>query len=171
MKRPTKKRGRRNYAPRKRKQKTFEQICELSGTEFDLNIDTGVVLSLEDKELKHATFTELLAKFYRLNYRQSPLAFVLIEDMGQAIREKIWQIVMRGNFYMDIEKGPDSSGPHRVRLWFRTFRKPNVNYWLASYQAMGFFFNEVEMKQQVKQATDKKEFFMLPQNAEVIIQP
>jgi len=107
---------------------------------------------------------DLLAKFYRINEDQQPLGFKLVEDDRQAIREKFWYAVMRGNFFIRIEQHQSTEGPHRCELWFKCFSPPKDAHWIASCQLMGFFFNEEEMKIATLQAISQREFFMLPSN-------
>jgi hypothetical protein len=65
----------------------------------------------------------------------------------------------------------ESHGPHRCRLWFRSFTPPIQTYWVASVQLMAFYFNEEEIRNAIKLAVDQREFFMLPANRDVLIQP
>jgi hypothetical protein len=112
---------------------------------------------------------ELLAKFYRINEEQRPLVMRLIDEPAGLIRgEKIWQIIMRGNFYIVIEANKESHGPHPTQLWFQSFGDKK-NYWLASMQVMAFFFNEEEVRQAIMTGVATKEFYMLPANVDVPI--
>lgn len=112
---------------------------------------------------------DLLAKFYRINEGQNPLVLRLMDEPSNLIRgEKIWQIVMRGNFYIRIESNKETHGPHPTQLWFQSFGEKK-NYWLASMQVMAFFFNEEEIKAAIITGVDQKEFFMLPQNTDIPI--
>lgn len=156
--------------------KTFADVQQLKGNEY-YQTEDGIAFRTESTEVDAmVTLGDLLAKFYRFNEEQPPLAFRLKEDESQAIREKVYLVAMRGNFFIDIEKGSDTEGPHRCRLWFKTFSKDPVtkistNYWLASLQLMGFYFNEEQMKEALLTAIAAQEFFMLPENVEIGIVP
>lgn len=157
-------RGELDMAKRSKRAKTIDDLTTLTGTEY-YQTEEGITFSLVDcSEDQMISMGELMKKFYRINLTQPPLAFVLQEDRSQAIFEKIYHVVMRGNFYMDIEKNQATEGPHRCRLWFRSFSPPKQAYWIASTQIMAFFFNEKEMKEAVIAAIKAKEFYMLPSN-------
>lgn len=152
-----------------RRPKTFADVSTLEGNEY-LQIDNGVTFRVEDTAYDQMiTMGDLLARFYRINEGQRPLVMMLIDEPSKLIRgEKIWQIIMRGNFYILIESNKETHGPHPARLWFQSFGD-RKNYWLASMQVMAFFFNEEEVRQGIMTGVDTKEFFMLPQNADVPI--
>lgn len=160
---------RRTFTNRKRRVKTFDDVTTLTGKEYYQD-EEGVTFRVEDTAYDHMiTMGELLAKFYRINEGQPPLVMHLIDEPSRLIRgEKIWQIVMRGNFYIIIESNQSHGGPHPTKLWFQTFGDKK-NYWLASMQAMAFFFNEEQMRQVIMTGVDTKEFFMLPENKDVPI--
>jgi hypothetical protein len=154
------------------RQKTLEEVSQLEGTEYHLDTDSGVAFRTEDESYNRMiTMGELIAKFYRLNRQQKPLVAIIIDEPSKLIHgEKIWQVIMRGNFYIVIEQNQSISGPHPARLWFQTF-VTKKNIWLASMQIMAFFFNEEQMVAAIRQAVDGREFFMLPANYEVPINP
>lgn len=156
---------------RPNRQKTIEDLTRLEGNEYYQTPD-GITLRLEDIGYNHMiTMSQLLAKFYRINEGQRPLVIHLTEEPGSIIQgDKIYQIVMRGNFYLRIEPNKERFGPHRCQLWFKSFTDKK-QHWLASCQLMAFFFNEKEIDQAIRTAVDQKEFFMLPQNADIPILP
>jgi len=137
-----------------------------------LDTDSGIAFRTEDESYdRMITMGELLAKFYRLNRQQKPLVAILVDEPSKLIHgEKIWQMVMRGNFYIVIEQNQSISGPHPAKLWFQTF-VTKKNIWLASMQVMAFYFNQDQMVAAIRQATDSREFYMLPSNYEVPINP
>jgi hypothetical protein len=157
----------RNRKPRR--PKTFADVSELKGNEY-LQIDGGVTFRVEDTAYDQMiTMGDLLARFYRINEGQRPLVMNIIDEPSNLIRgEKIWQIIMRGNFYIIIESNKESHGPHPTKLWFQSFGDKK-NYWLASMQTIAFFFNEEEVRQAIMTGVDQKEFFMLPQNNDIAI--
>lgn len=152
------------------RQKTFQEVSQLEGTEYYLDTDSGVAFRTEDESYNRMiTMGELLAKFYRINRQQKPLVAVLVDEPSNLIHgEKIWQMVMRGNFYVVIEQNQSISGPHPAKLWFQTF-VTKKSIWLASMQVMAFYFNEEQMVAAIRQAVDSREFYMLPANYEVPI--
>lgn len=145
--------------------KTFADVTRLEGTEFH-QLENGITFYLEDTAVDRMMCCgDLLGRFYEFNEGQQPLHFGLIEDRTQSIPEKVWHVIMRGSFYMDIEQGRELEGPHRCRLWFRTcFAQHKQNHWIASLQLMAFYFNEQQMKDALLAAMTAKEFFMLPSN-------
>lgn len=156
---------------RPNRKKTFEEVTRLEGTEY-YQTPEGVTFRTEDIGYdRMISMGELLEKYYRINEEQPPLVVALRDEPSQLIRgEKIYQVVMRGNFYIIIESNQSTSGPHRCMLWFKSFTD-HKQHWLASCQMMAFFFNEAEVRQQIMELTAKKEFFMLPQNADIPILP
>lgn len=172
---PGKRRGFRRVS-KPRQPKTIADLRRLDGTEYYQN-EEGITFRTESTHMDAmVTLGDLMAKFYRFNEEQSPLVFSLQEDKSQAVREKIYWVVMRGSFYCDIEKGRDIEGPHCCRLWYKTFYKDptsglGTNYWLASLQLMGFYFNEEQMKVAFLAAVAAQEFFMLPENVDIGIVP
>ena len=170
MPRPQKRR--RSYGARgPRKQKTIYDLTKLEGTEY-YQLDDGVTFRLEDTGVDAMIYMgDLLGKFYRINEGQNPLVMRLIDEPSQLIRgEKIYQLVMRGNFYMDVEQGSELGGPHRCRLWFRSFTTKQ-NHWIATLQVMAFYFNLDEMKAYICHSIDQHEFYMLPENRDKPIIP
>jgi hypothetical protein len=149
---------------RPRKPKTFYDVTHLTGKEY-YQLEDGVTFRLEDTAVDKMIYMgDLLGKFYRINKEQNPLVFHLIDEPSQLIRgEKIYQVIMRGNFYMVVEKGHELGGPHRCCLWFQAF-STKQNYWIASLQIMAFFFNADEVKTYICNAVNQQEFFMLPEN-------
>lgn len=161
---------RRTYAPRPRKQKTFDEVATLQPNEYYATPD-GIYFSLEST-MEPIAMGELLTRFYNRNEGQNPLVQMLQPDVHSPVANmKIWQVVMRGSFYLDIESNQETHGPHRCRLWFRTFTPPIKTIWLASVQLMAFYYNEEEIRNAIKQAVDQREFFMLPSNRDILIQP
>jgi hypothetical protein len=162
-------RTRRAFSNRKRRPKTFADVTNLVGNEYYQDPE-GVTFRVEDTAYDHMiTMGELLAKFYRLNEGQRPLVMRLIDEPSRLIRgEKIWQVIMRGNFYLLIESNQSHGGPHPTKLWFQTFGDKK-NYWLASMQTMAFFFNEDQMREAIMVGVDSKEFFMLPANRDIAV--
>lgn len=161
---------RRAFTPRPRKQKTFEEVSAFEGTEYHATSD-GVYFSLEPA-MEPIAMGELLTRFYNRNEGQNPLVQMLVSDIYSPVANtKIWQIVMRGSFYLDIESNQATAGPHRCRLWFRTFTPPIKTHWIASTQLMAFYFNEEEIRNAIKTAVDQREFFMLPSNRDILIHP
>lgn len=149
---------------RKRRAKTIDDLTRLEGTEF-LQTEDGITFYLEDVAVdKQIYMGDLLTKFYNFNEEQQPLVFKLLEDERQAIREKMWHVVMRGNFFLDIEQGREIAGPHCCRLWFRCFLPRKEVHWLASVQLEAFYFNEEQMKAELLRAMAEREFYMLPAN-------
>jgi hypothetical protein len=159
-------RKRRVLHRRPNRQKTFWEISQLQGTEYYLN-DEGIVFYLMDEvEDRMVSIGDLLTKFYTLNEEQQPLVFRLIDDKDAPLRgEKLWQIVFRGSFIVEIESGHEKQGPHRCRLYFKSFSQ-NKAHWIATLQLMAFFYNEEQMKNALLESVSKQEFFMLPQNKE-----
>lgn len=162
---------RRRRISKPRKPKTYADVAKLQGTEYHLDEATSVVFYTEDIVVDAMICVgNLLGKFYRINEEQNPLVFTLLEDKSQAIPEKVWHVVWRGNFFMDIEQGPELGGPHRCRLWFKSFTTKQ-NHWLATLQVMGFFFNEAEMRGYVLHSVAAQDFYMLPDNRDKSIIP
>lgn len=159
----------RKSGPRRRK--TYEEVSRLEGTEYYQTPD-NITFRTEDVGYdRMISMGDLLEKFYRINEEQPPLVVVLVDEPSRLIRgDKIYQVVMRGNFYIIIEPNQSTSGPHRCMLWFKSFTDKK-QHWLASCQMMAFFFNEAEVRQQIIELTAKKEFFMLPQNLDIPILP
>jgi hypothetical protein len=154
-----------------RKRKSFEELTALADHELSLSSE-GIVMQLEDKDqAPKITYLELVKKFYRINRTLHPVATKLESDFSGAFIEKIWYVVWYGSFHMDISIGSETAGPHRCRLWFRTFTKPVDYHWLAAAQLMAFFFNEKEIKEGAKTIIKNKEFYILPQNEQIEIQP
>lgn len=157
-----------------RRQKTYEEIVALDpkNNEYYHEPKNDVTFRLEDIGYdRMISMGDLLAKYYRINEEQPPLVVVLIDEPSQLIRgEKIYQVVMRGNFYIIIEPNQSTTGPHRCQLWFKSFTDRR-QHWLASCQMMAFFFNQEEVKQQIMELTAQKAFFMLPQNYDIPILP
>lgn len=154
-----------------RRAKTYEEVAKLQGTEYFLDEAQGIVFYTEDIAVDAMICAgDLLGKFYRINEEQSPLVFMLLEDKSQAIPEKIWQVVWRGNFYMDIEQGSSLAGPHRCRLWFKSFTTKQ-NHWIATLQVMAFYFNEAEMRGYIIHSVVNRELFMTPETRDKPIIP
>lgn len=148
----------------KRREVTIHDLTTLVGTEY-FQTGEGITFYTEDKEVDELiTIGDLMEKFYKINRSQMPLAFVLMEDKSQSIIEKVWQIVMRGSFYIVSEQNKSTEGPHPTKLYFRSFSKPIINHWIASVQIMAFFFNEKQMREAIISAIKQKEFSYLPEN-------
>jgi hypothetical protein len=161
---------RRKFLKRKRKVKTFEEILELHGTEFYLT-ENGIVFYLENVGIGEQIYLgELLAKFYRLNEDQAPLVFRFLNDPRQAIPEKVWYAVMRGNFYIEVIEGRDKAGPHQTKLWFKSFTD-RKSHWIATLQLMAFYYNEDEVRETLLKAIANREFFMSDQTRDKAIVP
>lgn len=155
---------------RKRRIKTYAEVATLQHGEFYLSESTGVYLYFEDTMVGQQIFLEdLLDKFYRINYEQPPLVVQLM-DGHEAIPEKVWYLVMRGNFYVEVIKGRNHEGPHQVKLWFKSFTTKQA-FWIATLQLMAFYFNEKEIKDGILRAIFENEFFMLPSNRKRAIVP
>ena len=93
---------RRRSTPRPRRQKTFEEVSSLEGTEYHATSD-GVYLSLEST-VEPIAMGELLTRFYNRNLEQNPLVQQLVPDIYSPVANtKIWHVIMRGSFYLDIE--------------------------------------------------------------------
>jgi hypothetical protein len=154
---------------RPRRPKTLADVTKLEGTEYYQDPE-GFTFRVEDSAYDQMkTMGELLAKCYKINEGQRPLVMRLIDEPSNLIRgEKIWQVILRGNYYCIIESNQSTGGPHPCKLWFQTFGDKK-NYWLASMQIMAFFFNEEHIRQAIMDGIDKREFFMLPANEEVPI--
>lgn len=150
---------------RPRRIKTIADLERLEGKEFYQTAD-GIAFRTEDISVDAMIrMDELLERFYRFNADQPPLVFRLIDDPAPVVRgAKLWQGIYRGNFYMDIDQGVDSHGPHCCRLWFKCFSLLKASHWIATLQVMAFFFNEEEIKAYVSDAIYNQKFFMLPEN-------
>lgn len=155
---------RRNSKPRP--PKTFADVSTLTGTEY-YQTDEGVTLRLEDRNYdRMTTMQEVLDKFYLLNGDQQPLVFRLVDEPSGLVRgDKVYHIMFRGSFVVQIEQGHDKSGPHRCRLYFRSFTE-NKAHWIATLQLMAFFFNEAQVKETLLTEIANKTFYMLPANRE-----
>lgn len=155
---------------RPRKLKTIDDLTRLEGTEY-YQLPDGVTFYTADIAVDaQITLGDLLAKFYRINRGQKPLAVRLQEDTSRSITEKIYLIVWRGNFHMEVDKGRETIGPHCCKLWFRSFSTKQP-HWIATLQVMAFYFNEEEIVADIKKAMNDKTFFMLPQNHDRPIMP
>lgn len=157
---------------RPRKTRTYEDVTRLEGTEF-YQLEDGVTFYLENIAVDSQIYLgDLVARFYNINEEQNPLFFKLLEDASQSIPEKTWHVAMRGNFFIDIEKNfYGTEGPHRTRLFFKTFSKPQVNHWIASLQLMAFYFNEEQMKAALLLAIANREFYVAPDDINKTITP
>jgi hypothetical protein len=118
------------------------------------------------------TMGDLVKKYYRINEEQNPLVMRLMEEPGSIIQgDKVWQVVMRGNFYLRIEANHrERHGPHACQLWFKSFTD-HKSHWLASCQLMAFYFNEEQMREAILAANKNQEFFILPCNVDIPILP
>jgi hypothetical protein len=153
-----------------RKQKTFGEVAAMTGTDF-YQCSNGITFYLEDIAMDSMIYLgELLAKFYRINEDQPPLVLTLLDDPRQAIPEKVWYAVMRGNFYIEVIEGRSKSGPHQTKLWFKSFTDKKT-HWIATLQTMAFFFNENEIREGLLKSIAAREFFMLPANRDKAIVP
>lgn len=156
MKKGTKRRSRRGTL-KPRKPLTIEKLTTLTDSEYFQN-NEGVTFSVEDKAMENLiTIKDLIAKFYRIQKGLNPIAFKLITENRESIPEKVWIIVMYGNFHLDIYSNKSHSGPHPLRLWFKSFTTKDA-HWIASCQIEAFFFNEKEMREAVRQAIIQKSF-------------
>ena len=112
---------------------------------------------------------DLLNKYYKINWDQPPLVLQLMDNVT-SLPEKVWYVVMRGNFYIEVIKGRNHEGPHQVKLWFKSFTTHKA-FWIATLQLMAFYYNENEIKEGILRATAEGEFFMLPSNRRRSIVP
>lgn len=156
---------------RPRRKKTLADVVALQGTEYWQD-ERGITLSLVDTMQDQMIYLgDLLGKFYRINEGQNPLVFTLMDDKAQAIPEKVWYAVMRGNFYIEIIINTRSTpGPHQTKLWFKSFTTKET-FWIASLQLEAFYYNETEMQEALIKAIEAREFFMTEKEREKAIVP
>lgn len=154
-----------------RRKKTIEELQPDNVYKIQ---EDGIAFAIESTEerLPPILFKDLLLKFYKINKGLKPITVQKGNSMQGPFVEPIWWLIMYGNFYLDVLKNEtDMDGPHRCRLWFRTFDPPMQNHWLASAQLMAFFFNEKEIRNAAQELVKNKEFYMLPANEKIEVQP
>jgi hypothetical protein len=157
---------RKKYERRPKRQKTYEEVCRLEPNDLLFNEETGIVIRMEPDRLW--PLGELLQKFYSINEGLKPIAFKLVEDDAQSIKEKIWYAVMYAGWHIRIEQGSETGGPHQCQLWYKSMSM-RKNFWVATVQLMAFYFNEDEMCVALLLAIDNKEFFMTDEDRDKCI--
>lgn len=136
--------------------------------EFYVNEDTGYFLTLE---YNMRTYKQMLEGFYRANCDvEKPIAFQLTEDGASSITVKDWYAVMYRGWHIRIVKGRETPGPHQCQLWYKS-GTAKKNYWVASLQLMGFYYNEDEMRDNLMAAIKEQEFYMTPKEEKQEIIP
>lgn len=144
---------------------------ELKGKEYE-HVDhpyvIGTIMELhETRADQMVTLAELVEKFYTIHLassvhdeRLNPISFRLMDDRSSAYAEKMWVAVFYGGFHVTIFRHQRTEGPHTAQLWFRSHTPPHDQWWVATLQVMAFFFNEDQVKQELMECIQRKEWYV-----------
>lgn len=107
----------------------------------------------------------------------NPNAFVLNPELyiPASSSDDIYYVVYCRGYYVTIERNPqDIKGPHAAKLQLQVYAMKGNHegkiVWLGTAQFDGNFFNEENIKIQLKRAIRLKEYFVSEKTAEIVIE-